>query len=182
MKIKDGSLLKGVLVVTALLMVFLFSQDAKAETFEWRNAIDVPEKYIRDVMKADLTDLECMALNIYHEARGEKLLGQQLVAKVTMNRMEHSGFPDTICGVVRQDQQFSWTHDGRIDHPTDRQAYEDAYFIAISFLVLGYDIDVNYSELLLNYHASRVNPGWFDLQPVMVYGSHVFYIRKRDLN
>lgn len=149
--------------------------------FDWQHVVDVPDKYVRDVMTADLTETECLALNIYHEARGETVLGRQLVAQVTMNRVEHSGFPDTVCGVVRQRRQFSWTHDGRVDHATDRQAYAEAYLIAISFVTLGYRTDVLHSNLLLNYHATFVNPAWHNLQPVLVHHNHVFYVRKSDI-
>ena len=53
---------------------------------------------------------ECLAMNIYHESRGERLEGQIAVAQVTINRMEHTKWPSTICEVVYQPKQFSWTH------------------------------------------------------------------------
>ena len=143
--------------------------------------IDVLNTYVRDVMTTELTELECLALNIYHEARGESLLGRKLVAQVTVNRVRHNGFPDTVCGVVRQSKQFSWTHDGRIDHPRDRAAYEEAYLISIAFLLLNQKADVHYYNLLLNYHALSINPAWSNLQPVLVHGEHVFLVRKREL-
>ena len=40
--------------------------------------------------------LMCMALNIYHEARNQSIVGQVAVAEVVMNRVEDSRFPDTI--------------------------------------------------------------------------------------
>ena len=46
--------------------------------------------------------LMCMALNIYHEARNQSIVGQVAVAEVVMNRVEDSRFPDTICEVVKQ--------------------------------------------------------------------------------
>lgn len=55
--------------------------------------------------------LNCLAQNIYHESRGEPTKGQLAVAFVTLNRVEDSRFPDTICGVVFQRGQFSWTPD-----------------------------------------------------------------------
>ncbi len=171
----------NIFILFKIALIYLFSS-AYANSFDLRDVIEVPDSYIRDIMTDNLSEIECLALNIYHEARGEDLLGQQLVAQVTMNRADHEGFPDTICGVVRQDRQFSWTHDNIADHPSNRTAYENAYFISISFLLLDYDLDVGYSELILNYHASRINPGWSDLRPIMVYGSHVFYVRKRDLD
>jgi spore germination cell wall hydrolase CwlJ-like protein len=51
----------------------------------------------------------CLALNIYHEARGESLTGQLAVAQVTLNRSQNPAYPDEICEVVYQDHQFSWT-------------------------------------------------------------------------
>lgn len=53
------------------------------------------------------TDVDCLGKAIYNEAKGEDLLGQLLVAKVVMNRVDHKGFPDTICEVVNQPNQFN---------------------------------------------------------------------------
>jgi len=50
----------------------------------------------------------CLSLALYHEARGEPLNGQRAVAEVIMNRVESDRFPDTICGVVMQPNQFSF--------------------------------------------------------------------------
>ena len=54
-------------------------------------------------------EVKCMAQNIYHEARGETLAGQLAVANVTMNRVHSGIFPDSVCKVVYQRGQFSWT-------------------------------------------------------------------------
>ena len=79
---------------------------------------------------ADEAEVVCLAENIYHEARGEGIEGMLAVGHVTMNRVESSRFPDTVCGVVRQTKyikswrtgelvparnrcQFSWYCDGR---------------------------------------------------------------------
>ena len=53
--------------------------------------------------------LNCLAQNIYHESRGESIQGQFAVAFVTLNRTEDENFPRSICGVVYQKGQFSWT-------------------------------------------------------------------------
>src|SRR5271167_713382 len=45
-------------------------------------------------------DLECLAENVYFEARGEPLEGQYAVAEVTLNRTWAQNFPHTICEVV----------------------------------------------------------------------------------
>ena len=58
---------------------------------------------------ADLSedDLECLVRNVYHECRGESLIGQAAVAHVTLNRVRSPAYPDTVCGVVWQSGQFS---------------------------------------------------------------------------
>ena len=44
--------------------------------------------------------VECLAKNIYHEARGESTAGMFAVGFVTLNRVMDSRYPNTICGVV----------------------------------------------------------------------------------
>ena len=51
---------------------------------------------------------EWLALNIYHEARGEGVMGKIAVAVVTLNRVGNDDFPDTIKEVITQHKQFSW--------------------------------------------------------------------------
>ena len=79
------------------------------------------------------TAFMCMALNIYHEAKNQSMLGQVAVGQVVMNRVEDSRFPDNVCDVVTQavtykgtDKpvlhkcQFSWYCDGHKDHSSGR--------------------------------------------------------------
>src|SRR5690606_9256257 len=69
---------------------------------------------------AGLSDKErwCLATAIYFEARGESYRGQVAVAQVVLNRVKDHRYPDTICGVVFQNQnrrnacQFSFACDG----------------------------------------------------------------------
>jgi spore germination cell wall hydrolase CwlJ-like protein len=57
-------------------------------------------------------EVTCLAAVIYHEARGESLVGKKAVGHVVLNRMSHKKFPDSVCGVVTQRTkyvcQFSW--------------------------------------------------------------------------
>ena len=43
----------------------------------------------------------CLALNTYHEAKNQSLVGQIATAQVVMNRVEDNRFPNTICEVVK---------------------------------------------------------------------------------
>ena len=44
----------------------------------------------------------CLALNTYHEAKNQSLVGQIATAQVVMNRVEDNRFPGTVCEVVKQ--------------------------------------------------------------------------------
>lgn len=52
-------------------------------------------------------ELLCLALNVYHEARGEIAAGRYAVAMVARNRADRDGA--TYCAVVWAPFQFSWT-------------------------------------------------------------------------
>ncbi len=56
----------------------------------------------------DRRNFLCMALAIYHEARGETPTGKLAVAHVVYNRTNSRAFPETVCGVVWQKGQFGW--------------------------------------------------------------------------
>lgn len=78
----------------------------------------------------DATELECLATNVYFEARDQDVIGQRAVAHVTLNRVKSPDFPNTICDVVKQGPtyrnrpdlpkrnrcQFSWYCDGKSDN------------------------------------------------------------------
>jgi spore germination cell wall hydrolase CwlJ-like protein len=70
--------------------------------------------------------LACLALNAYHEARGQGTVALEAVAHVTLNRAEDSAFPDGVCEVVTDGCQFSWWCDGKGDAPADRRAFREA--------------------------------------------------------
>lgn len=58
-------------------------------------------------------DRKCLAENVYHEARGEPAEGRFAVMFTTLSRMlsPTKEFPKSVCGVVYQPWQFSWTMD-----------------------------------------------------------------------
>lgn len=73
----------------------------------------------------------CLALNVYFESRSEaSVLSQFAVAQVTMNRVMSDKYPNSICDVVWQKGQFSWTHDGKSDKPYEKQAWDRAQWVA----------------------------------------------------
>lgn len=54
--------------------------------------------------------VDCLAKVIFFEARGESYAGKKMVANVVLNRTKFGKpFANTICKVVYQPNQFSWT-------------------------------------------------------------------------
>ena len=76
------------------------------------------------------SEVDCIAKAVYHEARGEPVLCQEMVADVVINRMRHPRFPDTACKVVYQHRQFSWT--SRNPGISERDAWASSRRIAIA--------------------------------------------------
>ena len=128
------------------------------------------------------SDLECLAENIYFEARGEPLAGQYAVAEVTLNRTHARNFPHTVCQVVREMRwdpgrrrfvaDFSWTELGPLT-PEDGPAWRQAMVVASAV----YD-DVHEPLVpgALFYHAANIRPGWSkSRRAVATIGNHIFY-------
>ena len=127
-------------------------------------------------------DLQCLAENIYFEARGEPLAGQYAVAEVTLNRTHAQNFPHTICQVVHETRwdpgrrrhvaDFSWVERGALS-PEDGPAWRQALAVA----------NATYDDLhapivpgALFYHATNVRPGWArSRKPIATIGNHIFY-------
>ena len=52
-------------------------------------------------------ELLCLKSVLWHEARGEPEEGIRAVMSVIYNRKKAKGYPNTFCGVILQDKQFS---------------------------------------------------------------------------
>lgn len=119
---------------------------------------------------------DCLAANIYHEARSESLAGQYMIAYVTMNRVYSPNFPNTICGVVKQKNQFSWYNPKENNYPTEVSAWKKACSVATKFLLRMPISGIDLSEGALYYHADYVHPKWaLKKNFIGRVGSHLFY-------
>lgn len=173
-------------VIMSIVIIISFMSISEAASTPWEDSVVVPDTPT-DVLKAELTEVDCLAMNIYHEARGEGVLGHELVAQVTVNRMADLHYPDTACEVVLLQRRsastgkivshFSWTLDGKSDVAANRSAYRSAYLLAIEYLYMGAEAPVKNFDKLLAYHADYVNPDWHDMKFVLKYNNHVFYVR-----
>lgn len=114
----------------------------------------------------------CLALNVYWEARGEEPDAQRMIAEVVMERVNTEGYPKSVCEVVWQDKQFSWTHDGKSDKPKDTVAWLYAQIVANEVLLYGGEFRTGATH----YATRDAEPYWADaLQIVGMYGNHIFY-------
>ena len=118
----------------------------------------------------------CIAVAIYHEARGESLDGQLAVARVIMNRAASGRYPGSWCGVVKQPWQFSFVNPRTGHYPSVDQssaAWRKAQ--AITRLAVA-NVVPSLSNDVLWYHADYVAPSWGRrLTLVSKIGTHIFY-------
>jgi N-acetylmuramoyl-L-alanine amidase len=118
-------------------------------------------------------DLECLARNVYYEARGEPLVGQYAVAEVTMNRVRSPEFPDSVCAVVHAPGAFSWTY---TENPPAPSGYEWRRAQAVASSVYD-NPEAPLVAGALFYHATRVSPHWAATRSqVARIGRHLFYL------
>jgi len=128
------------------------------------------------------TAILCLALNVYHEARGEPLKGQKAVAQVTMNRA--GGNPARVCEEVFRPHQFSWANPLTLNPaqrkahadkfmPRDARAWERAKDVARKAIAGTMRNPVGNAN---HYHAVYVSPRWAPRMRVIArIGGHVFY-------
>jgi len=114
--------------------------------------------------------LLCLTLNIYNEARGESARGQRAVAEVTLRRVRDPRWATTVCGVVYEPYQFSWT----LKNFTAQDAL--AMDIAKSIAESAY-YDQNKITTCADhyYNPAQANPNWANGMTVeTVIGNHIF--------
>jgi spore germination cell wall hydrolase CwlJ-like protein len=120
--------------------------------------------------------VRCLAENVYYESRGESLVGQVAVAKVTLNRLEE-GYAKTVCGVVKQGCQFSWVCEGaRTRQPT---GYHWNQAVGIALVTLNEADKVeDPTRGATHFHATYIDwkPSWKRAKDsVQQIGNHIFY-------
>ena len=135
---------------------------------------------------------ECLAVNMYHEARDQGTAGRLAVSAVVLNRVRDSRFPNTVCEVVYQAQmkpswktgkpvpirnrcQFSWYCDGKSDKIKDKKTYQR--ILDFAGLILHNDIEfLDITDGATHYHADYVKPDWADTKTrTTEIGDHIFY-------
>ena len=119
----------------------------------------------------------CLALAIYHEARGENYVAKLAVSKVIFNRMESKRWPSGTCEVVFQPKQFSFVQKGRVPMPKNEEIWQKTYDLAEKIMKNPEILPKTDAD---HYHSVRVKPVWrTKLYRIARIGNHVFYSYKQ---
>ncbi len=150
--------------------------------FVWSNLSDpffapeqVPYKYTRYGFKViPKEEIKCLALNIYYEGRGEPYEGRVAIAMATINRTRYDIYPNTICKVVYQPGQFTWTaHDHLLKNPLSWfQSMRLARKVLANNRLDNIDDNTNGA---VSFHLVIVNPDWSPMVKTVTIGHHIFY-------
>lgn len=175
-------------IIVCCLLTLPVIADTIIEAIEIPELLETPSRVwvIEETITKEV--LNCMALNIYFEARGEPIEGQYAVGDVVMYRVMHYDYPNTICGVIKDGIYsewnpkmprkhkcaFSWWCDRKSDVPVDGQAFELAMNISIDILTNPiYEATIDYA---IFYHARSVEPRWAKRKKLVTQiGEHYFY-------
>jgi len=118
-------------------------------------------------------DIECLALTIYFEARGEPQEGKIAVAFVVLNRVKSKKFPSSICDVVFDRCQFSWTCDKISNIPKNKHAWNKSKQLATDILAHKYKDNTKGAQF---FHKKTITPKWAkSLTLTTVIDNHKFY-------
>lgn len=133
----------------------------------------------------------CLALNVYHEARGDGIESQILVIQTTLKRAKEG--KKEICEVVTQKDQFSWTNNHLVKNgkvfaidlamvPTDVKAWNQAMLLAQQGITKRFKTKYQrkVAKMFVNvthYHAETVHPSWANkMKLIGKAGTHLAYI------
>jgi N-acetylmuramoyl-L-alanine amidase len=159
--------------------LFLFPiAKAKIEQYESVYIEEYGHPLVSDIEE----ELACMAMNVYREAAGEPFEGKVAVAQVTMNRVKHREFPDSVCAVVHEKNifmkkvvcQFSWYCSNRTKaRPISPDAYDQSFEVAKKVMLENFELESIKDAIY--FHSEKINPRW-KYQEVAKIGSHIFYM------
>lgn len=171
------------LIVSGFVSMSLLTTPLSAEDTGQENIVFISTPVIQELPSdyntladntADEDQLKCLAVNAYHEARGEGVDGIKAVTNVVLNRVEDPRFPDTPCETVYQKTgrvcQFSWVCQGK-GEPSNTNTFERVEHI-VSEVYIEEREDITKGALF--FHSRQVSPGWRRAVTTRI-GNHVFY-------
>ncbi len=103
-------------------------------------------------------------------------MGQIAVGQVTLNRVKSKLYPNTICEVVYQHRQFSWTQDSISDKPKHKKLHKKIKLLSVDIMKRKYK-DPTFGAMY--FHTRQISPRWMNrVKRTVTIGNHIFYRRK----
>lgn len=164
----------SILVSLTLLITAVSETQAKEAKPSATTIYDCAQTKVKAKSNKKQNPVACLACNIYHEARDQPLQGQILVAKVTIARARSDEYPSSICGVVWDKGQFSWTkrRSVKVHEP---EAWEQSLTLARELVTYN----PNQNPIMYFHKRASTRPAWTKGFVVAGrIGDHVFYRRK----
>lgn len=161
------------------------------------NQINMGTVYVSyyDLIQSARNEVDCLADNIYFEARGETEKGWLAIATVTLNRVKAKQFPKTICNVISQRRQarcqFSWWCNNKLRIKSqnktivvdDYELYKKIHRFAFNLYINSNNINDTTNGALF-FHSKNVSKhrlGVPNLIKTAEIDNHIFYkIIKRE--
>ena len=122
---------------------------------------------------ASASDIDCMARAMYFESNRSSRDGMIAVGSVVMNRMQSDDFPNTVCKVVSQKNQFA---PGVMTKAMGGQGQTLA--TASAAAVLAGERHPNIAEARF-FHAAWYDANFNNIHYVLTAGGNAFYEKRR---
>ncbi|MDB6179285.1 cell wall hydrolase [Paracoccus sp. Z330] len=119
------------------------------------------------------SDLECMERAMYFESNRSSRDGMVAVGNVVMNRVRSPEYPDSVCGVVAQKNQFA---SGVMTRKMDLRTAPQIRGAATSVLRGERHPLVGQAEF---FHAASYRAGYNNMHYVVTAGGNAFYERRK---
>lgn len=172
--------------ITVVSCMSYFLYDAVSKDKQEKEQVELILEQVK-AQEVKMAELQCLAENVYHEARNEGLSGQRAVAWATLNRVANKSYPNSVCDVVYQAElndkgipirnkcQFSWYCDGKSDAIENKAAWNVAFEIA-DIVMSAYGKEIDPTDGAFMYHAHYVRPYWASsYDKTTRIDSHIFY-------
>ena len=143
-------------------------------TKAYATSLDVPPELQKDFL--------CMARNLYFETRGEGGKGMIAVSNVVLNRVDHPNFPDSICGVIYEKNQFSWTRDKEKRYVPLSELDDKSKIMAYEAVVNRSVKDITNGAVFFHTIYSSFSWGYARIMKTGRIGNHLFYKYKKERN
>ena len=168
-------------IITSVLVLFAANQPLPAEQVTVADKYSLAQEYRE--LKTKQQEKQCLTAALFHEARGEGLVGIKAVASVIENRKHNADYPSTYCKIIKQHRQFSFVLEGKPIHKLEQQVKpsEKEVFALVSNLaeqMLQGRFKPVLPARVLHYTTHAVRNQWTQkMQVVAKVGNHRFYVQ-----